>query len=740
MCRKGEGPERPHVRRSRWPLSLPAQGPVVQEATASWWGVQGGKAPLQTTRTSLLLLTLFLPVTLSAQEVPGTGSSFGGVGLVEVRNARFRPDGVVEAGSSVRHQRRFHFLNWQALPWLEATFRLAERLDGTTGAGMTTDRAFDVKVRLVQESDWWPAVAVGLQDFIGTGLYSAEYLVASKRWGNWDATLGMGWGRMGTGDDFGNPLTVISPRFEERPREVGQGGSVNTFPFFRGDQAALFGGLEYSLPELWTPLGSVEGLRGKVEWSGDALRDERGGWPARTMGLRGEARSRLNYGLHWSNGWLDAGLDWVHGTDLLFRISARLDPDRVPERERLPAMGARPVVVVEPEAAVREALREAGFRPVAVEIRGAEVRIAVAGGRQRRLAGAAGRVLRAVQPHLPREVERLVLSWRQAGVEVARLTLPRRAMEAASRGDGSAEEVFFASTLGAAGADDFGLIDGGSGFAWGAEPRLSLLLGDPSRTLRWQAAAVVGARWEIGRGFAMAGSVSRSLAGNLADAPPSDSVLPRVRSEAGRYAREGETAIPALYAERIWSLAPDVFARATAGYLEPMFAGLSAEVLWRPQDRPYALGVDIAQVAQRDYDQRLGVLGYHVTTGHVSAYADLPWYNLQGVVRAGRYLAGDWGATVELSRRFASGIEIGGFATFTDVPFSRFGEGSFDRGIFIRIPLDLLGTETRTVAPVVVRGVTRDGGARLSVDNPLWEVTREGRAQALRDGFADFLR
>jgi hypothetical protein len=230
------------------------------------------------------------------------------------------------------------------------------------------------------------------------------------------------------------------------------------------------------------------------------------------------------------------------------------------------------------------------------------------------------------------------------------------------------------------------------------------------------------------------------VVGNLAGAPPSDSVLPRVRSEVARYAREGEMAIPALYGEGIRALGPDLFGRVTAGYLEPMFAGISAELLWRPHDRPWALGVDIARVAQRDYDQQFGVRDYQVTTGHVSAYADLPWFNLYGVARAGRYLAGDWGGTLELGRRFASGIEIGGFATLTDVPFSQFGEGSFDRGIFIRIPLDLFGIETRTVAPVVVRSVTRDGGARLAVDNPLWEVTREGRSRALQDGFRDFLR
>jgi hypothetical protein len=432
---------------------------------------------------------LLLPAIAIAQEVPGTGSSFGGVGLAEARNARFRPDGVVEAGSSVRHQRRFHFINWQALPWLEATYRLAERLDGTTGAGMTSDRAFDLKFRLVAESDWLPAVAVGLQDFIGTGLYSAEYVVASKRFGRWDATLGLGWGRTGTGSDFGNPLTAISPRFETRPREVGEGGTINRFALFRGDQTALFGGLEHSLPEFWTPLGTAEGLRAKVEFSGDALRDERGGWPARRTGLRGEAASRVNGGLHWSNGSLDAGVDFVHGTDLLFRLSARLDPDRVPEREPLPALGARPTApAADPEAAVAAALRAAGFRPVSVRIAGAEAWIAVAGGRQRRLAGAAGRVLRAAQPHLPASVEQVRLSWRQAGVEIARLVLPRRAMEAASAGAGSAEEMFFAAALEPAGADAFGLLDGGSGFrgGWSRGSRCCSAIPPARCAGRWQ--------------------------------------------------------------------------------------------------------------------------------------------------------------------------------------------------------------------------------------------------------------
>ena len=57
---------------------------------------------------------------------------------------------------------------------------------------------------------------------------------------------------------------------------------------------------------------------------------------------------------------------------------------------------------------------------------------------------------------------------------------------------------------------------------------------------------------------------------------------------------------------------------------------------------------------------------------------------------AGRYLAGDYGATFSLSRTFNNGWEIGAFATLTDVKFSTFGEGSFDKGITLKAPLILV--------------------------------------------------
>ncbi|HYF07075.1 MAG TPA: YjbH domain-containing protein [Acetobacteraceae bacterium] len=689
------------------------------------------------------------PAARAQDEPASSGGALGGAGLIEMRNARFHADGTLEAGVSLRHQRRFYFASFQALPWLEATFRVAERLDGTDGRGMTNDRALDLRTRIWEETDWRPALAIGFQDVLGTGIYGGEYVVASKRVWDFDLTFGVGWGRLGTGADIANPLRYSWEGFATRRRDVGSGGTLAWRSFFRGEQAALFGGVEWSVPPVPTPFGTIEGLRAKVEWSGDALRDERGGYPARTTGLRGQARSRVNLGLQWSNEWLDAGVFLVHGTDLLVRVSARLDAHRPPEAPRRPppVMEPRPAAGGDADdrdlaARLFPALRAAGFRPVSVAVEGAEARIAVSGGRHRTLAQVAGRVMRVAQPFLPAAVERVTLAWMRDGVEIARLAVLRGAMEGAASGFGSAEELFaHAQLLAPASGFAEGARAPGPSFDWGIEPRLRMQFGDPRLTLGYQASLAAGARIGLGWGVSIAGSLQQVVAQNLDRGAPSDSLLPRVRSDYARYAREGrDLAIPTLYAEGLWTAAPDVFVRATAGLLEPMFAGVSGEVLWRPRERPFAIGLDIAGVQQRAFDQRFATRDHRVTTGHLSVYADLPWWNLYAVVRAGRYLAGDWGATIEIGRRFDSGIEVGAFATVTDVPARRFGEGSFDKGIYVRFPLDLFGVESRSIATALIRPVQRDGGQRLAVDNPLWELTRDGREDAFRRGVGWWLR
>ena len=75
------------------------------------------------------------------------------------------------------------------------------------------------------------------------------------------------------------------------------------------------------------------------------------------------------------------------------------------------------------------------------------------------------------------------------------------------------------------------------------------------------------------------------------------------------------------------------------------------------------------------------------------------------------------------------------------VEFDDFGEGSFDKGIRITIPITwVTGSETRDQFSTTIRPVLRDGGARLNVPNRLYETVRPYHSQALGNEWGRFWR
>ena len=85
-------------------------------------------------------------------------------------------------------------------------------------------------------------MSLGLRDFIGTGWYSSEYIVATKSIKNLELTAGLGFGRLAGRDSFSNPLGTFSSKFEQRDgRSFGSGGTLGTINWFKGNAAAFYG-------------------------------------------------------------------------------------------------------------------------------------------------------------------------------------------------------------------------------------------------------------------------------------------------------------------------------------------------------------------------------------------------------------------------------------------------------------------------------------------------------------------
>jgi hypothetical protein len=250
---------------------------------------------------------------------------------------------------------------------------------------------------------------------------------------------------------------------------------------------------------------------------------------------------------------------------------------------------------------------------------------------------------------------------------------------------------------------------------------------DPEFPLLYRLSARVRGEVDFGGGWSGSAIWSQKIASQFDRITrESESALPAVRTRLKDYLQQGESGLDELALVHRQKWASSLYSQTYVGVLEEMYAGVGTEWLWRPFDSNVALGANLNWVAQRNFDKRLGLQDYNVVTGHATFYWASGIHDFDVAIHAGRYLAGDWGTTIEVQKRFPNGWSVGAFATFTDVPFSKFGEGSFDKGLIFRIPFDLYSPKNvRGAYRTIIRPINRDGGRML--DNwpgSLWENLR----------------
>jgi len=690
------------------------------------------------------------PISAGADNLTTTVTNSYGLpgGLIDMPTAEMAPDGQLSATAFYFDGFGRSTLSFQITPWLSGSFRYSGTKDLTPQFSTYYDRSFDLKLRLVKEGTYTPAVAIGLQDFLGTGLLGAEYLVASKSFGDrLKVSGGFGWGRLGSRNNFDGFGTRDPFSFAG----VGTGGDVDTSNWFRGD-IGVFGGFTYDI---------TDRLTFAAEYSSDGYDIEQ----AAGVFRRG---SPYNFGLTYKL-TPDANLRVysLYGEKVGVSLTFGLNPKNMPVPGGI-EQAPLPVAVRDPEGArdlgwatqptARNALSEQlqdmlakdQLDLVGLELSGTTAHVAINNATYDQPAQALGRTARIMTRALPASVETFRITFSEkGGMPGTTVTLRRSDLE-------RLEHAPADQTLAAAHFDDslrYGgmpapVADRFPRFNWAIAPFTRISLFDPDNPVRADVALRFEAQAELGKGWVADGGTSVKLFGNLDKTTQvSNSRLPRVRSDAAIYAREDGPRLDWLTLSKYHRLAPDIFARATVGYLEQMYAGASAEVLWRPVNSRLAIGGEVNYVQPRDFDGGFGLRSRRTVSGtipefngHASIYYDFG-NGFHGQVDAGRYLAGDWGATISLDREFENGWRVGAFATKTDVSAQDFGEGSFDKGIRITAPVSwLLGTPTRQSPTAVIRSLTRDGGQRLNVRGRLYDTVRPSRQTDIADSWGKFWR
>ena len=711
----------------------------------------------KTSGALLVTTALLVPATAQEQGAPvfdpltsPTLSFYGLPGLMDTASAEMMPEGQLATSVSTFAGQSRYNVTFQPTPWATATFRYIGVRDlNLFGFEDYYDRSFDLRLRLWDEGTYRPAVAVGLQDFIGTGLYAGEYVVGTKTFetpalaagrapGQVKVSAGLGWGRLGsygTIDTFGT-----RPSFDG-----GTGGQVAYDQWFRGD-VAPFAGIEWQLDDRW-------GL--KAEYSSDAYRLE-----TQTSDVF-ERKSPLSFGVEYqARPGLRLGAYYLYGSQLGISAQMQLNPKRpvnpirvkapVPLTPRslwatTPAQWSQDWAQSEAEQislreTLTEKLAEDGLVLETLTLTGTSAELRYRSNRHRSYALTNGRAARAMARSLPASVEIFHIVPMEGGLPLSRMTLKRSDLEALEFAPDATEALQArAEYSGAPAVADSARSNETlyPNFTGGIGPYLSTSFFDPDVPLRADVGIEAKASYAFAPGWEVAGAVRHRLAGNVDGTRASNSVLPHVRTDQDKYAQY-DTTLRNLYVTGRWKLAPDLYARATAGYLEKMYGGVSGEVLWKPVDSRLAFGLEANYVQQRDFNQRLGFQDYNIVTGHASAYYEAPQdFLLQ--LDVGRYLAGDVGATLSVDKTFANGWKVGAFASKTDVSAAEFGEGSFDKGLRFTIPLDwMLGRPHRGTQTAVVRPIQRDGAQRVDVPGRLYDDIRAAHQRSLTDQSARF--
>lgn len=694
--------------------------------------------PIATSALVLLASSTWQPSSYQPQSV--NQSDFGGVGLMQTPTARMHDEGEFSLNYVDNEQFRRMSVSLQVFPWLEATARYTDEREIKWGGGpefsnnqTNKDKGFDAKFRIWQESEYLPQVAIGLRDMGGTGHFAAEYVVANKRFGDFDISLGMGWGYLGKRDNITNPLCEVADRFCERP--LGTSGSGGEFEFdklFRGP-AAVFGGVTYATP--------LNGLSLMAEYEGNNYFNEQVEFPI-------QVDSPWNFGVNYAvNDNLNLRLSYQRGNTFMFGATFHVNFATIKQAKYEPApqkvgySEARELNDVDYARLSRDLLREAGYQVHAVEADERQQRVTfyTTQMRYRDSDQAADKAARILANKLPEDVKRYELAQTDNGLALTQHNVDVIRFKQSARG-----ERFFVTTEEALNVSDVRYssssnkrlytrdVSNKDTLKFAIRPDLDQAFGNPETFYLYQLSLFGTADWTPSANFSVNSSLGVNLLNNYDEfnflVDNYDTPLPRVRTRIREYSVANDVWLQNLQATYTHQLSRDWYGLAYAGYLERMFAGVGGEILYRPHNSSIAFGFDLNYVKQRDPNSYTALEDYDVLTGHASMYWQLPFIDKTLLtLKAGRFLAGDEGVQVNFAHEFDSGVIAGAYAAFTNVSSEDYGEGGFTKGFYLNIPFDLFFVKhTKTRGTISWNPITRDGGQMLNRSRQLYPMT-EGR-------------
>ena len=606
-------------------------------------------------------------------------NNHGVIGLINMPTARFYDE--QSHGLTVYDGTPDQKITLSSSPydWLEASL-FYTNIQGLPYPGYEyqdyKDKGFNVKIRLKEQGNF-PAVAIGVMDIAGTGLYSSEYIITSYGINNIDMHFGLGWGTLnGSKDAIENPLGYLSDNFKNRPTETeGQGGQFQPSRYFSGQTASPFYGVSYALNDR---------TLFKIEKDTTLTTDT------------------LNYKKAKSN--YSVGIDYVLNENFVVGFSV----------ERGSTASLKFIYKSSPKTSYQKYKyqnqeqnnNEDQYQNLITNLE----RNGIGVNKVIETANSVGLELTQFTHSNLQVVEEIIKqAGKDSGVEKdIKKNLKIVNLDAITEFDDSFEEN---SNL---------IYEREKKSQFNTKTGLKFRPFIASREEFFKGALLLenDSEYIILDNLMLNVNLKYSLADNFDDLryPPLNTFPAQVRSDIKQYLKNMDEGILIGRAQIDYFISPhkDHHLMFTGGILEDMFSGFGFEYLYFKNDTNYSVGFELFNAKKRDYDWGFGTLDYQNVTGHLNFhYRNYGLIPFDMKLSYGEYLAGDVGTTIELSRSYDNGMVFGVFASNTNVSEEQFGEGSFDKGIFFNIPI------YGNLINYTWRPLTKDPGAKLVRRNTL---------------------
>lgn len=652
----------------------------------------------------MLLAVLFwvwLPSSARAGDKPFVFPSNAGLtGLFETPTARVLSEKQYRIGASFVRPYFTYFGSLAPFPRIEINGRVTaiEGVRGFSqqpGYGRYKDKAVDLKLQILPEGKYRPALAVALFDPHGTRVFASQALVASKQIFPFDFSFGLGNGRLGK--------RALPPQ--------GEGFRVEMFENPRSwwRDARPFGGIQFAPSERWAVVAEYSPVRYERQ-SAD---------PAQAVHFPSPVPSPFNFGLRFfpfRSAEIDAS--WQRGNTVALSASVSFQIGRPimpiydpPYREGAEQRGRFF------EERLEEALLFSGFSDVGVSFDGVTLRIEAQNDRYFFTARAEAVIVEILSRIEPGRAEYVRIVLKENGIPKTEFVTTGHGVAELARG-GLSRERFAGICRFSTGVYEPQLArtTGRRRLDWEIKPQFDTFLNDPSGFFKYRAGAAATLRAKGWRGASAIAGVEGYPANTVstANAPLS---IP-VRSDVALYKKE-RVVLSRLMGEQIVKMPGGLHARLGAGLLETMFAGIDAEIALPVMGGRFLLGVSGSRVRKRAANEPFRLIeGADYHTAFSTLRVNVPEIDSWVDLKAGRFLAGDRGTRIEAFRSI-NGVVLSAWysATGTSVFQDPFNRGYHDKGISVSIPLRLfLGRDSKTSYRFALSPWTRD--VAQDIDRP----------------------